>query len=732
MTTYKEIFGKPIKVLTGDPAPTPVIYTVTVVNVSGSNYYFIDGVRQLQLELYEGNTYTFDQSDSSNSGHPLRFSITSNGTHSGGSEYTTGVTVSGTPGSSGAKTVIVVASGAPTLYYYCTNHSNMGGIALTPAGPNEYEGQIWYNETTGKFRSIVAGGAWSSATPMSRSPANDALGGCGTPTAGLGFGGYSPPGGTVGLTEEYNGTGWATGGAMNTPEATMGSFGTQTAAVSAGGSPNSAVTEEYNGTAWTTGNAMGTGRGNSSSAGTETSGLVAGGNSPPILGNVEEYNGSTWSEQNNLGTARYQFTGCGAANTAALVFGGSTPGDTGATEEYDGTNWTAGGSLNTARRRLAGSGIQTSALAFGGNTTPPDTTRNLNEEYNGSTWTASPATLATARTALASTKTSSNNSSAVAFAGSNSGGTKFTATEEYNFTANTVVAAAWSSGAALGQVRRKGGGTGTQTAGMIFGGFDAATALGKTEQYNGSSWTEVADLNTARGKLGSATAGSQTAALGFGGSTAEPSNPAIVNNSEEFNGSSWSEGDNLNTARYVIAGAGTQTAGLGFGGYTTGTNRNESEEYNGTSWTEGNNLNTARGNIAGGGTQTAALGATGFIDGGGGDTAVTEEYNGTSWTTVTVCPTTQASAILSGTQTNAIIFAGSPNLTTTFGYDGTNWSTRPSMATGRDRTSGFGTAATAAICAGGDGGTPGDEGIGTVEEFNGSTTALNYKNISSS
>ena len=199
------------------------------------------------------------------------------------------------------------------------------------------EGQIWYNTTSDTFKSVIASEAWASSAPMSRSPANDTLGGCGTPTAGLGFGGYAPGGGTVGLTEEYNGTGWTTGGAMNTPEAAMGSFGTQTAAVSAGGSPNSAVTEEYNGTAWTAVNAMGTGRGYSASAGTETSGLIAGGNSPPILGNVEEYNDSTWSEQNNLGTARYQFTGCGAANTAALVLGGSTPGDTGATEEYDGT-----------------------------------------------------------------------------------------------------------------------------------------------------------------------------------------------------------------------------------------------------------------------------------------------------------------------------------------------------------------------------------------------------------
>ena len=77
------------------------------------------------------------------------------------------------------------------------------------------------------FKSVIASEAWASSAPMSRSPANDTLGGCGTPTAGLGFGGYAPGGGTVGLTEEYNGTGWTTGGAMNTPEAAMGSFGTQ-------------------------------------------------------------------------------------------------------------------------------------------------------------------------------------------------------------------------------------------------------------------------------------------------------------------------------------------------------------------------------------------------------------------------------------------------------------------------------------------------------------------------
>lgn len=107
-------------------------YEVRVASYLGSNKYFIDSVVTPTLNLSEGSTYIFDQSDSSNSGHPLRFSTTSDGTHNSGTEYTTGVTTNGTPGSSGAYTQIVVASGAPTLYYYCTNHSGMGGQANTP------------------------------------------------------------------------------------------------------------------------------------------------------------------------------------------------------------------------------------------------------------------------------------------------------------------------------------------------------------------------------------------------------------------------------------------------------------------------------------------------------------------------------------------------------------------------------------------------------------------------
>ena len=113
------------------PYPTTTTtFTVTVADASG-NKYFIDSSQQATVTLIEGATYRFDQSDSSNAGHPLRFSTTSNGTHGGGTEFTSGVTTAGTPGSSGAYTEITVPVGTATLYYYCTNHSGMGGQANT-------------------------------------------------------------------------------------------------------------------------------------------------------------------------------------------------------------------------------------------------------------------------------------------------------------------------------------------------------------------------------------------------------------------------------------------------------------------------------------------------------------------------------------------------------------------------------------------------------------------------
>ena len=109
---------------------------VTVVAVAAGNRYFIDGTQQQSLELVSGITYRLDQSATTpspgNSGHPLRFSTTSDGTHGGGVEYTTGVIKVGTPGTAGAYTQIIPEQDTPKLYYYCEIHPNMGGEVIDP------------------------------------------------------------------------------------------------------------------------------------------------------------------------------------------------------------------------------------------------------------------------------------------------------------------------------------------------------------------------------------------------------------------------------------------------------------------------------------------------------------------------------------------------------------------------------------------------------------------------
>ena len=113
--------------IVADALEDEITFAVTVIN-SGGNKYVLDGDTSnpaKALSLHKGWTYTFDQSDSSNANHPLRFK-----TDSG--NYTTNVVETGTPGQAGAKVAITIPESQPTGFrYYCTLHGNGMGNTIT-------------------------------------------------------------------------------------------------------------------------------------------------------------------------------------------------------------------------------------------------------------------------------------------------------------------------------------------------------------------------------------------------------------------------------------------------------------------------------------------------------------------------------------------------------------------------------------------------------------------------
>ena len=246
-----------------------------------------------------------------------------------------------------------------------------------------------------------------------------------------------------------------------------------------------------------------------------------------------------------------------------------------------------------------------------------------------------------------------------------------------------VVTNAWATGGNLNTARTTAAGAGTQTAALGFGGY-APGLSAASESYNGTAWTNTPSLNTARRVIMGS--GLQTAALAFGGLSA-PGTGTNSTATELWNGSTWTNNPTgLPVANHAGASAGTQTATLMFGGNGY---KNTTVSFNGSTWTAvPGTLNTARTNNSGCGTQTAALGFGGYTP--GAVTGSTELWNGTSWTAnPTGLNTIRAAGGGAGIQTLAISFGGyTPPGVTNSGatelWNGSTWTTSPgSMATAR-------------------------------------------------
>ena len=197
-------------------------------------------------------------------------------------------------------------------------------------------------------------------------------------------------------------------------------------------------------------------------------------------------------------------------------------------------------------------------------------------------------------------------------------------------------------------------GTGTTAAFVAWGGTPSDNIA--TEEFNGTSWTEVpGDINTPR--YATAATGTATAALATGGNAHDPMSDA----NESYDGSTWTELADLNTARQAPASAGVTTAAICFGGGNPGY-LDVSETWDNSSWTEGDNLNTARGYNMGTGTSVpGALAFGGRLPAGA---AVTEQYDGSSWTEVADLSTARGDGGEAGTQTLALCVSGQPPATT--------------------------------------------------------------------
>jgi lambda family phage minor tail protein L len=125
-----------------DPADAEnITFTVTVANVSGTNFFLINGVQNPVLTMKRGSTYIFDQSDTTNVGHPLRIK-----SDAGGQQTTVN---DGTLGTNATVTYKPAYPSAPNdLRYYCTVHGNGMGNTITMNDPNTTTGTTTTSTTS--------------------------------------------------------------------------------------------------------------------------------------------------------------------------------------------------------------------------------------------------------------------------------------------------------------------------------------------------------------------------------------------------------------------------------------------------------------------------------------------------------------------------------------------------------------------------------------------------------
>jgi len=193
------------KALVGAASSTTEIFVTTVDSkttnhryhgTGSSSAYFLDGIESPFLTLLPGKTYRFDQSDSSNDGHPLRFYLEADKT----TAYTTNVTTNGTAGNSDAYTEILVTDSTPlVLHYQCSSHGYMGNSSflnsnlidtpyqITARSNVNVSGIVTASSFVGNITGNVTGNADTATSATTATTATNAQGLTGTPNITIGI-----------------------------------------------------------------------------------------------------------------------------------------------------------------------------------------------------------------------------------------------------------------------------------------------------------------------------------------------------------------------------------------------------------------------------------------------------------------------------------------------------------------------------------------------------------------
>jgi len=265
-------------------------------------------------------------------------------------------------------------------------------IAGDPANP--IAGQVWYNTTANTLKGYGAQGtgAWAAGGTVNNPRKYVSSGGL---VDAAWIAGGETPGTMHDTHEEYDGTSWVEAADLTTARAYMGGAGTNTAALTFGGwiSPGEAnvqdLTESWDGTSWTEVNDLNTARKAATGQGTQTAALFIAGiygiyPANPQSANVEDYDGTSWTELADINTGRHNLMGATQGTPSSALIAGGAPGSFNVlVETFDGTSWTERTNVNTVKVTGGGAGVETFAMVWGG-INPPFYSC---EQWNGSAWT---------------------------------------------------------------------------------------------------------------------------------------------------------------------------------------------------------------------------------------------------------------------------------------------------------------------------------------------------------